>query len=149
MTGRTADTLFHVNAVIEISEVRQIVYADPLDRLAASETRAHRFEVWTIGPDLFVAVHARRSGWQSGGSRRFHGRVTVTAVDAVVADVMFVTELNRLLPFDPLTGVPGRTVQLNSYPQQSNNYEESAVNRNFCQRVGTVMEDLWHCRRIK
>jgi hypothetical protein len=75
--------------------------------------------------------------------------VTVTAVDAVVADVMFMTELNRLLPLDPLTGVPGRTVQLNSYPQQSNNYEESAINRNLCQRVSAVMEDLWHCRRIK
>src|SRR6185503_9625202 len=106
VTGRTADTLFYVNAVIEISEVRQIVYADPLDRLAASETRAHRFEVWTIGPDLFVTVHARRGGRQSGGSRCFYRRVTVTAIAAVVADMMFVTELNRLLPCDPLTGVP-------------------------------------------
>jgi hypothetical protein len=75
--------------------------------------------------------------------------VTVTAVDAVVADVMFMTELNRLLPFDPLTCIPGRTIQLNSDPQQSNNYEECAINRNLCQRVGAVMEDLWHRRRIK
>jgi len=75
--------------------------------------------------------------------------VAVTTVDAIVTDVMFVTELNRLLPFDPLTGIPGRTIQFNSDPQQSNNYEESAINRNLCQRVSAVMEDLWHCRRIK
>src|SRR5690348_587361 len=62
---------------------------------------------------------------------------------------MFVTELDRLLPFDPLTSVPGRAVQLNSDPQQSNNYEYSAINRNLCQRVSAVMEDLWHyCRAL-
>ena len=38
--------------------------------------------------------------------KSFHRRVTVTAVDAVVADVMFMTELDRLLAFDPLTRVP-------------------------------------------
>jgi len=75
--------------------------------------------------------------------------MTVTAVKTIVTDVMFVTELNWLLPFDPLTGVPGRTIQLNSDPQQSNNYEESAVNRNLCQRVSAMVEDLWHCRRIE
>jgi len=75
--------------------------------------------------------------------------MTVTAVKTIVTDVMFVTELNWLLPFDPLTGVPGRTIQLNSDPQQSNNYEESAIDRNLCQRVSAMVEDLWHCRRIE
>jgi hypothetical protein len=42
--------------------------------------------------------------------------VTVTAIDAVVTDVMFMTELNGLLSFDPLSGVPGGTIQLNSDP---------------------------------
>src|SRR5215216_6648141 len=113
MTGRTADAFFHVNAVIEISVIRQVVNPDPLDRLTGSEAGAHRFEVWTLGPDLFVTVHARRRGWQTGGRRSFHGCVTVAAVDAVVADVMFLTELNGLLPFDPLTCIPGRTIQFN------------------------------------
>jgi hypothetical protein len=75
--------------------------------------------------------------------------VTVTAVDAIVTDVMFVTELNWLLAFDPLACIPGRTVQFNRDPQQRHNYEYSAINRNLCQRVGAVMEDLWHCRRAK
>jgi hypothetical protein len=75
--------------------------------------------------------------------------VTVTAVDAIVTDVMFVTELNWLLAFDPLARIPGRTVQFNRDPQQSHNYKYSAINRNLCQRVGAVMEDLWHCRRAK
>jgi len=72
--------------------------------------------------------------------------MAVTTIDTVVTNVMFMTELNRLLPFDPLTGVPGRTIQLNCDPKQSNNYENRAINRNLCERVGAVMEDLWHPR---
>ena len=144
VTRRASDTFFHVNAVIEVSEVRQIVHAYPLDRFAGAETRAHRFEIRTVGPDLFVAVHARRGRRQSRGRGCFDGSVTVAAIDAVVTDVMFMTELNGLLTFDPLSGVPGRTIQLNSDPQQSNDYEYSAINRDFRQRVCAVMKDLWH-----
>jgi len=72
--------------------------------------------------------------------------VTVTAIDAVVADVMFMTELNWLLPLNPLASVPRRSVQLNSNPQQSNDYENSAINRDLCQRVSAVMEDLWQLK---
>ena len=74
--------------------------------------------------------------------------MTVAAIDTVVTDVMFMTELNGLLTFDPLASVPGRTIQLNSDPQQSDDYENSAINRDFRQRVGAVMEDLWHLRVI-
>jgi hypothetical protein len=74
--------------------------------------------------------------------------VTVTAIDAVVADVMFMTELDWLLSFDPLAGIPAGTIQLNSDPKQSNDYKDGAVNRDFRQRVGAVMENLWHLRVI-
>jgi hypothetical protein len=70
--------------------------------------------------------------------------VTVAAIDAIVTDVMFMTELNGLLTFDPLAGVPGGTIQLDSDPKQSDDYEHSAINRDFRQRVRAVMEDLWH-----
>jgi hypothetical protein len=69
--------------------------------------------------------------------------VTVTTIDSVVADVMFMTELNWLLPFHPLSGVPRRSIQFDSYPQQGDDYENSAINRDLCQRVSAVMEDLW------
>ena len=73
--------------------------------------------------------------------------MTVTTIDAVVAHVMFMTELDWLLSLNPLAGVPARTIQLNSDPQQSNDYENGAINRDFRQRVGAVMEDLWHKSR--
>jgi len=75
--------------------------------------------------------------------------VAVATIDTVVADVMFVTELDRLLFFDPLSGVPGRTIQLNRDPQQRDTNKNGAVDRDFRQRVRTVMEDLGHRRRIR
>src|ERR1700741_3383642 len=57
-------------------------------------------------------------------------------------------ELNRLLPFNPLTGIPRRTVQFNCDPQQGKSDQNGAVNRDFRQRVCAVMEDLLHRRRL-
>ena len=75
--------------------------------------------------------------------------MTVAAIDTVVADVMFVAELDWLLSFDPLSGVPRRTIQLNCDPEQRDGDENSAIDRDFRQRVSTVVEDLGHCRRIR
>ena len=61
VTGRAADAFLYVNAVIEVRVVGQVVYADPLEWFAGAEARPHGLEIWTIGPDLFVAIHARRS----------------------------------------------------------------------------------------
>jgi len=40
VAGRAADALVHVNAVVEVDEVRQIVDARPLNRFAAAEALA-------------------------------------------------------------------------------------------------------------
>ena len=49
MAGRTAYALVDVNAVIEVGEIRQVVYARPLDWLILSPTCAHDFQVLSIG----------------------------------------------------------------------------------------------------
>ena len=72
MARRTADAFFYVNAVIEVDKVRKIVNANPFDRLATAKARPHWFEVRTVGPDLFVTVHARRGWWYARVGRRFH-----------------------------------------------------------------------------
>jgi hypothetical protein len=74
--------------------------------------------------------------------------MAVTTIDAVIADVMFVTELNRLLSFKPLARVPGGTIKLNGYPQRGNDYEQRTVDGDFCQCVSAVVKNLWHRRRI-
>src|SRR5215831_3048083 len=106
MTGGAADTFGDVYRMIEIRKVGQIMDAYPLQRLAGLKARAHRFEIGAVCPNLFMTIHADGRRRHSGRRRRLDGGVTVTAVDAVVAHMMFVTELNRLLPFDVLPGVP-------------------------------------------
>ena len=58
MTSRTADAFVHVDRVIEVSEVGQIVNAHPLERLAGFETGPHRFEIGTVRPNLLMTIHA-------------------------------------------------------------------------------------------
>jgi hypothetical protein len=70
--------------------------------------------------------------------------MAVTTVYAVVTDVMFMTELNRLLAFDPLPGVPRGTIDLHRDPKSSEQNKDSSKNAQLCQSVGAVMEDLWH-----
>ncbi len=106
VAGRASDALVHMNRMIEVSEVRQVVNANPFQRLAGFETGAHRLEIRTVSPNLFVAVHADRSRRHPRRRGRLDRGVAVTAVDAVIADVMLVTELDWLLALDPLAGVP-------------------------------------------
>ena len=73
--------------------------------------------------------------------------MAITTVYSVVADVMFVAELNWLLSFEPLTRIPRRTIELNRDPKCRDENEGGAIDRNFCERVGAVVEDL-HRRRI-
>ena len=101
---RTSDTLCNVNAVIEICKFGQIVNAFPLDRFVVSEARSNRFKIFAVGPQLAVAIHTRLCGRHAGTRRGFDGRMAIAAVDAVVADVVFMAELNRLLFFQISAG---------------------------------------------
>lgn len=120
-----------MNAVIEIGVIGKIVYADPLEWRASAEARTHGLEIWTISPDLLVTVHADVRRWHSRGGGSLDRRMTVTTIDTVIANVMFMTELNWLLPFDPLAGVPGRTIQLNGDVEQGDDDKNCAVDRNL------------------
>ena len=97
VAGLAADALLHVNAVVEVDEVRQVVHADPAQRLVVAEARAHRLEIRAGRPDLRVAVDAGLGRRNAGRRRDFNRRVAVAAVDADAADVMLMRELDRLL----------------------------------------------------
>ena len=58
VTRRTAHPFVYMNAVIEISVVRQVVHSNPLDRFAVAEAGTHRLQIRAICPKLFMAVHA-------------------------------------------------------------------------------------------
>jgi len=52
VTRRAPDALVHVNAVVEVDEIRQIVDTGPLNRLTGAETLPDRLEKGTVRKDL-------------------------------------------------------------------------------------------------
>ena len=74
--------------------------------------------------------------------------MTVATIDSVIARVMFVAELDGLLNFNPLAGVPGRATNLSGDPQGSQENEERSKDGGLRQRVRAVMKNLWHRRSL-
>jgi hypothetical protein len=74
--------------------------------------------------------------------------VAITTIDAVISDVMFVTELDGLRNFNPLTRVPGRTANLCRNPQSGQQEKYGSEDSGLRQPVGTVMKYLWHRRSL-
>src|ERR1044071_5597498 len=73
--------------------------------------------------------------------------MTVAAVDAVIADVVLVTELDWLLTLDVRAGVPARSVDLGGDEQSGDQNKYSAEDCGARQIVCAVTENLWHRRR--
>ena len=144
MTRGAANAFVHVNAVIEIDEVGQVVNAGPADRLACAPTLTNRFEVRTVRPDLRVAVHAGL-GWRNACISEFlNGSVTVATIDAVVAGVMFVTELNGLFARKVRLSVVRRPVEFEQQPNGDCDKEDSAEDAYLGNEVRASMKDLAH-----
>lgn len=74
--------------------------------------------------------------------------MTVAAIDTIISNVVLVTKLDRLLPLQPLTSVPGGAIQFHRGPQCRYHDENGAVNSDFRKCVSAVMKYLWHRRRI-
>lgn len=144
VTRRTTDSLCYVNAVIEVSELRQVMNTFPFDRFVLAETRADRFEIRRVRPKLTVTVHTSLRRRQTGGSGCLDSRVTVTTIDAVITDVMLVTELYRLLSLKIATGQVRRSgdlrIDVKRRPRK-NNAEDHAYPGDV---VCTLMKKLRH-----
>ena len=98
-----------MDAVIEIDEVGQVVNADPVQRLVVAKTLAHRLEERCVSEQHRVAVHTRLCWRDSRERRRLDRRMAVPAINAVVGDVVQVTELERLFDEDVLAGDVARS----------------------------------------
>lgn len=124
------------------------MYSNPFDWFPIAQARANGLEIRTVSPDLFVTVHTRFRRRHSGRRRNLDGRVTVAAINAVVAHVMLMTKLDGLLALYPLPGVPGRAIDLGGNPKRGKKNKDGAKNTKLGKGVGAVMEDLWHRRRF-
>jgi hypothetical protein len=144
VTRRTTDAFVNVNAVIEVNEARQIMNARPLDRAIRAEALAHRRQHGAVRPDLRMAVHADLGCGYAGERARLDGGVAVTAIDAVVADVMLMTERNRLDTSDADFSDIGRLVDSRECGDQSNDQEDGTKDTELGDGIGAGMKDLRH-----
>ena len=97
VTSRASNAFSNVNTVIEVRVLRQIVNPLPLDWLVIAKTRPDGLEVGAVLPNLAVAVHACLSRRHACRGCRFHRGMAIAAIDAVIARVVLVAELDRLL----------------------------------------------------
>ena len=138
MAGGAADALLHVNLVVEIDEVRQVVDADPTQIRVVAKAGADRLENRRVRPDLVVAVHARLGRRNPGERRLLDRRVTVAAIEADAAHVVRVAELDGLLHDLVLLGRPRRPHQREDDPAEE---EDEAKNASQAH----AGQSRWHC----
>src|SRR5947207_15648325 len=57
VAGRAADAFVHMDAMVEVNVIRQIVNADPFDRPAGLPALTYRLKERSVLPNLLVACH--------------------------------------------------------------------------------------------
>lgn len=129
MARGAANAFVHVNAVVEENEVGQIVDSRPAKPFVADEALAHRREHRRITPHLGMTSHAGFGGGNAGECRGLHGRVTKPAIQTKSADVMFVTERNRLIAWNSDPGGVGRPIDGIQRPAACDEQQDSAHER--------------------
>jgi len=149
VAGRAAHSFVDVNAVIEIDEVGQIVHALPDDRLTGAPAFADRLQIRAVCKELRVTVHARLCRRYSGKRRFFDRRMAIAAIYSVIADVMFMTELNRLFLRLECAGGIGRPAQLGEDPGNDGEYKYGSEDGEAGYGVGAAFENLGHTTRSR
>ena len=143
---RTTNAFSYMNAVVEVGVLRQVVHTFPFDRSVISEACTDRLQIGAICPDLAMAVHTglrRRHAGRRGG---LNARVTVPAIDTVVARVMLVAELNRLLLFHVTARQIRRTGDLRVHVERRTGKYNAQDHTDPGDIVCTLMEKLSHLK---
>lgn len=144
MAGFTPDSFVHMDAVIEISEICQVVYPHPRYRFTGSPALPDWFQDWAIGPDLAVAGHTGVSGRDICKGRFFDSHMTIPAVEAQVCHVLPVAERNRL--FDGYINLSGKWRAEELEQDQSETRDDEYRSKDTClgESVNAWMKYLRH-----
>ena len=144
MAGRAADSLVDVNAVIEIDIVGEAMNLDPFNGLIGPGAFPDRFEIADVIEENGMAIHAGLGGRDAGVGGRFHAGVTVPTIDAVIADVVFVAELDGLLASDALVGDVRRARNQQDTRQGKSAKRNGREQTKLRNEIYTAMKNLCH-----
>ncbi len=133
-----------MNAVIEINVVGQAVDANPRNRMVGAVALADWLQVPGAVEQHGVAVHAG-FGWRNArGRREFHARMAIPAIDAIVPDVVLVTELNRLIARYVLIRQIGRTRRQQNPCQRQTRQKERGKDTETGDEIRAAVKNLRH-----
>src|SRR5262245_11074762 len=124
VAGATADSFVHMNAMVEVGEVRQIVHPSPSNGSVRPVAFAHWLEHWARRPNLRMAVHAGFRRRNSGGSCNLHRCVAVTAVNTDSGYMVLMAEWDGLLPCHSCLGHISRAVDHDNHCENAGDDED-------------------------
>jgi hypothetical protein len=122
MACLATDSFPHMNAMIEVDEIRKVMNADPLERFLCLIARTHRLKHRARVPDLRVTRHTCVGRWNPRKRRRFGRGMAVCALYSQTVDMMFMAERNRLLTGHMDIGEVSGTIDF--YPHSPNHKEQ-------------------------
>lgn len=129
VAGFAADTFVHVNAVIEVDEIRKVVDTIPAERAVLAQARPDRLQHVAVSPDLFVAIHTHGGRRNSGEGTDLNGVVAVPAVDTESANMVLMAERNRLIQGDAFVRDVRRIHGSSPAPCNRRNYKNASEYR--------------------
>ena len=144
VTRGASNPFVYVNAVIEIDEIGQPVHLHPGNRFIGAVTATHGFQIIDIAKQDGMAIHAGLCWRDSRVSRGFHAGMTVTTIDAVIAGMVFVAELNGLDTRYALVGDIGRPRHYQNSRQRQPSQNNRSEQTKTCQKIRTSMKNLGH-----
>jgi hypothetical protein len=144
VTRGAAYALGHVNAVIEIDIIGQTVNTDPVNRLIGAITLSNRLQITRAVKQHGMTVHACFRRWNACRRRELDTRMAVPAIDAVVADVVLVAELNGLISRYILIRQNGRTRRHENACQRQTRQEKRRKDTEPGDEIRAAVKNLRH-----
>src|SRR6185369_7862399 len=137
-----ADSLVHMNAVIEIDKVGELVDASPFKRFIGAETFANRFKQCSVRPNLRVAIDTCLGRRNSCEARCLNRSMTITTINSQAGHMVLMTEGHGLRLRDSGIRDVRRALDLCHGPKQRCDNKHGTINGSPRQRIGTAMKDL-------
>jgi hypothetical protein len=142
-----AHSLVHVDAVIEIDEVGQIIDAIPAYGLVLAQAGAHRFQHIAVFPNLLMTVHACGCGRHPCKRTHFDGVVAVTAINTDPSNVVCMAKRHGLIDWYPLVRDVWGISDRRPTPSHCRDSENAPEYRQARNRIGRSLEYLGHRSR--
>ncbi len=141
VTDRTAHTLIHMSAVVEISIIGRFVDTHPFDGDIILPAVSNQVQLLTFRFDQIMTVHTGLCWWNIGFSGFFNRCMTVSAVNAQIACMQFMTVLNWLFGTITYISKPWRG-KIPEEKHRSGEYGDSAETCEDRQSVRPFWKDL-------